>query len=757
MAESTRSALLPAPQDDPITWNGQTLSPGLILRLSRRAMSQRKRSRGRIFACRSLRRMDDDSLVTLNPAWVAKNPEAAGWVREVLEQRITLERDLIARIGKVEPEYDRKPEGHRKTEGDLAEECEAYLEEWRRQNVPIRRMSGKLVEDGEFALLTLPAHLDMDGCPDFFEMLDERAYGALPDERKGEYKRSETDRRKRYVRVDADGAPKRNPRFDTGDDDEAHEAHDEAVRAYLLATNATASNVRIVPALDCAPVFVRGKANDAWELRALVERTLYYPEDAIAEGYGWRGMGDRLLVPLAYEADGSRMTVSEGEIGEQGQIYKYTAYLVCKDAQGRQRPISISTMGGTATWDSVSGNADDPESVMKVDYYEAFKTTGEDGREHGLEGPLWSYHGGLGTDDDNPDHAWQPYMWAFYHRIRALEGVKTAINATTAVSAYTGYFEPIDPRFGEGDLAEAMLDADGGLKRTRMPAPGEIEPTLGPGPVPAQQARVGEDAWRVYAADMASLQQATAVDQAPTGGGPSGYSMVVQETIAQVTKADVREGTRAAVISAGEKHLKILAAVERKYGVRWPIQTVEERPVGEELREGVVPAAFDPAWIGDGRYTLKAEYPEEESLARIDLESALVLKGQSTIKRLAKAMGEKDTTSFRAELLKDKLHAMPETVIKAGIRLAKLAGDRDMQKLLELRQAQMMAPVDVPGVPNGVPAGALRGQGERMAARPSGQGQAPIASSIRGGIEAAEQGAATLQANAEAAMTGGGA
>lgn len=720
--DEDRGPGIPTPSGPPIVspygayqYNGEAVTPGMILRLFRSASAPMEPSRTEILKVRSMRRSEETSRVQLNPKWARLYPDAAQWVREKLEYRRTLDQDMIAKAGAIEPRFKRAALGFRDRDQDYASECRAFLEEWRRKYVPYQTFVGKNTEDGQFAIVHIPAFADMDGAPDFFEMLDANAYEALPSsERKG-YRKLDGDRRGRYVKLDRSGNPKRQY------PDEA--AHDEAVQRYLLGKRPT--NIRIIPALDCAPIFVRSAERDRWDLAALVERTLYYPQELLHQKYGWRGMGDRKLIPQAYGTDGSHMRVLNAEVGTNGQFYLYTAYLVCEtqEPNGRviRRPVIASTVGGTSTWNDTSGAPDDPQSVTLIDLYEETKVTRPDGTEFGLEGPLWSYFGGLHTNDDDPAHYWYPYLSIHYDRIRSIEGNKTAINAATHVQSFTGHYQEVDARFAATDAGlEAVLDSEGDLRRPKVPGVGEIEPATGR-IVPAQQAQVGGDAWRVYSADMTSLQQATAIDQIPAGG-TSGRQLVVQSAISDVAKRQIREGAADATVFCGETLLKILHAYYERWKVRWPLPTTQERPVGSERREGTAPAEFNPAWVGDGQYALTVDFPPEANLAQADFESALIDKGQGNLDRLARQLGEEDTTTFRAKNLKELLWRDPATIQAAQKRLVNQSGNKELQQVLKLKNQQRMSPADLP----------------QIGPQPSvavGRGGPTQASSSRGGIK----------------------
>lgn len=736
---SDRSPGIPEPSGPPITsprytYNGEDVDPGMILRLFRTSALPMEPSRKEILEARSFRRSEESSLIQLNQKWVRMYPDAAQWVRERLEQRITLDRDMVAKAGAIEPRYQREALGFRDKDRDGAADCRAYLEEWRRRSVPYQRFIGKNVEDGQFAVAVWPAFADMDGQPDFFEMLDASAHDKLPADKKRGYKKLDGDRRGRYVKLDEDGNPKRNPKIDRGTREDSEKAHDEAVQRYLLGKRPV--NIRVIPALDCAPIFVRSAERDAWELAGLVERTLYWPQELIHNKYGWKGMGDRKLIPQAYGADGSSMRVLNAEVGAGGQFYLYTAYLVCETDDGKRRPCIFSTIGGTSTWNDVSGSADDNRSVTVLDLYEATKATKEDGTECGLEGPLWSYHGGLHTEDDDPAYYWHPYISTFIPRIRAIEGNKTAINAATHVNSFTGHFQEADARFAatpEG--IDAILDSQGDLRRPKVPGVGEIEPAVGR-IVPAQQAQVGRDAHMVLSMDMAALQQATAIDALPQGG-PSARQMVVQSAIGDVAKRQIREGAADAVVSVGEKLLRILYAYYVKWGVRWPLQTTQERPVGSERREGQAPAEFDPEWVGDGHFNLTVDWPPEPNLAQTDLEASLYGQHLSTLERVARALGEEDVTTFRAKILRDMLWQDPATIMAAQTRLANQSGNKELQQIIRLRNQARMSQADVPVI----------GPQPSVAVN---RGGPTAASSSRGGIKAG--GLQTGQARVEGEM-----
>ena len=747
-----RAADIPEPTGPPITYRNEKVTPGLILRLFREGMSTKKQSRNRILLCRAMRRMEVTSLIRLAPKWARRNPEAASWVVEHLEQRKTLDSDLVSRIGTIEPQFTREALGFTQRDDDNAEAFASYLEEWRLREVPTQIAYRKLVEDGEFASTCIPTPEDMDGIPDFFEYLDEKAYERLDSLQQTDYSPDANDRRGRY-RKTKDGKPTVNPQYDRGDNGGAasQQAHKDAVQRYLL--HCSASAIRVIPALDCAPIVVRGKGKKRWELSALVERTLYYVSELQDAQYGWQGLGDRKLIPMAYNADGSRMRVLADEVGTANQLNLYTAYLLCRDEDGRKRPIIAYTVGGSSTWDAASGNEDDSESVGMIDLYDRYKL--KDGSCPALDGmPLWDYHVGLHSEDDDFDYYAEPYLWRFYHRIHSIEGNKTSINAATTQNAFTGHFYQPDAALAEA-APEAVIEQDGELIVPTMPGPGEMMPAAGP-VTPAIQARVGEDAYKTLSLDMGTLQALTAADQAASPAA-SGSAQIVRSEFYQTSKRDIRDGVLDFVRSVGERQVRIWHAIYQRYGIQWPIQTTQKRPVGQTIHQGRIPLAYNPDWVGDGHFHLACEYPEEANPVAVDLERSLQKDGLSTKEQVFKKNGVKDVPAFKAEILKDRIESSEPYLMAASMRLGQKRGDKELVTIIKgLQQQQKLTVAGVPGAPNGVPMSALnRGPQAMPPPMPPGGGGgqgAPLASAQRGGEKAGALSAANAQQQAQQSL-----
>ncbi len=757
-----QDTLLPVPTDPPIMFDGEPITASRMVEIFERNWERAKPSRDAIKRTRDLRRKTLRTV--LAKTWVDKNPEAAKNAMSLLSERTTLEYDIKARAGAVEPAYvcEPSPPG-RETDYQNAEAKEHYLNEWRLSmfGVPFQTFLGKGVEDGEYGRVRLPADLAPDGRPDFFDRLTDEAYAALGESERTAYRRDGADRHKRYTRMDERGKPAPSPTWDrdkagrtrsavmrrgetfSRDQDTSSEAHDVAVQRYLLQRPASVG--RVIPALDVAPIWAEGEGRERFKLIGLIERKLVSREEAIAAHHGWVGMGDRALVPAGED--------TRSVTGQQGQWYRYTLYLTNRDANGIERPLLLYCIGGKGTYDTRggygSGREGDPNSVTVIDLY----------HEYGLEGPLWSYHGGLTSDDDNPAYRWRPYLDAFVDLILGIEGIQTSIRATTHLNAFTGYLEQPDEKLLELD-PEAMVEtgpAGKRLRRPEIPPAGEIRRRLGP-IEPFNQATIGADAWRLEASDRLALAAATANDQANPAPGSSGHAIVVGETLAKVGKRQIREGARDAVVADGIAHLKILDAIAWKHQIRWPLQAIEKPASGTIQKKKERPRytflEFDPAWVEGGAFGLKAAYPEEENIARIDQEFTLWRAGAGSFSDLQTARGKSDARAEWIEILKDKIRQDPRYLERIMLGVAYGTGDREMIALMKQLQAQGEMTQPLPGVPgaaNGLPTAALRRPGEQTN-QGGTTGGAPTAASVRGGIISGEKATASRTADATAQM-----
>lgn len=707
--------------DTSYTLQGRELTYDWLMAINKSDMDQSKNSHKRTLDARAMRRKEKK--VTLAPTWITRYPETAAWVTKILPQRRTYERDLIAAVGAVEPSFSREATGYLDRDRDYAEEYEGFLEEWRKAAIPFQTFVEKGVEDGPYAVAVLPSEIAMDGCPDFYQRLEADAWAALSEEEQAEYQLDETDLRKRYAKTDDKGRKTPDPKWDRDkngsprkkgakdferDDEASQKAHEEAVQRYLLKIDARACDIKVIPALDCAPALTRGKGRRRWELHHLSTRELFYPED-LPMSIGWRGMGDMALIPQGYRAD--RTT------GQHGQWYLYTLYYVWTDPKTRiKHPLICYTVGGLPTWMGEQTDDSQRETVAVIDLY----------KTHGLQGAFWDYFGGMHTSDDDPDWYYEPAITPIIETILQIEGVETSIAAATSVNAYTGHFSKPDAALAEVD-PEAMVDAaTGNLRKTKIPLPGEIEDTVST-ITAAVKAEVGADAWRLLQSGRETLAEATSIDQ-PQGAAASGHAQVVDSQLSLRSKRQIREGALEATIFCAERASHIWLAAAEKFGVKWPQMITKERPVGSEFRTGEDILAFDPAWIGDSQLRLVADYPPEANPLQVQMAEQAYEAGTGTLAQLAEAKGIKDVMSFRAELAKDRLWRQPATDELLQTRIAKRSGNKLMLEVLKLQQQQKMTQQGPPGFDAGVPTSALKRPGESS----GGSGQNAASQSLAG-------------------------
>lgn len=761
-------SVLEKPTDPPITFRGEELTPKRIVEQWQFVEALMEPLQAEVKRALGIRR--GTLTRKISKSWADKNPEAAAAAPSRLPQRRTLEQDLKARTGVNEPAFVREAIGDLASDDTNAEVCQDYLNEWRTSKfgVPTATFLNKAVEDGGFARIRLPANLDLGGDLDFFDRLTERAHALLPKDEQKSYKEDRKGSSRRpYVKTDEKGNPVPSERWDRDargrtrkqaeadakkrgeradfkrDRNKSEEAHERAVRLYLLAR--PASTAQVLGPLDALPIFKRGIGREQAELSAIITRQLVTVDEAQEAGYAWKGMGNRRLVPRGY---------SEGRTsGQEGSYYLYAMYFCSEDDDGHERPVCAYTMGGHGTTFGVN-EPESKDAVGLIDFYEEYKGH--------LEGPLWSWHWGLTTGDDEASYRGRPYLSDLADLILAIEGVETSIRAATNVNAFTGHVEDLSASL-RGPNAEAVLSAvveqgpNGKSIRTgKIPKPGEAASSLGEWK-PFSQATIGQDAWRQLASDRQALAEATAVDQAASAPGSSGRAIVVGETLAKVAKRDIRVAIAEATGRDGEDHLRILSAIEQCYGYRWPIQKVEEPPVDapENARPRYSIVEFDPDWIGEGQFRLKAEYAEEENLAAVDLEANLAERGFSHFANVAKKRGITNPRKEWQEVLEWEMRKDPAYREAIRLRLAQRRGDKVMVDLIkQLQAAQKLTKAGVPGAANGMPTAALRRMGERSNDQP-GRGGPTAAAASRGGQQAADMQTASLNQEALAQMAVG--
>lgn len=740
----------------PLSYKGRKPTAAMLVEVWTKAEERFPNRDRRIRQCRDLRRGTE--AVTLDATFLMNHPEIkSDWVVSKMPEREGYDRDVATKAASIEPTIAREPLDVTDTARDQAEEYEAYMREVaadEENGVPYATVIEKLTEDGEVGMVTLPSELDSGGLPDFYERLTERAVKKLDPEARKAYSKDDNDRRGRYVKRDERGRRTPNPRYDrdvkgrrradaekadgagsfTRDSAKSRAAHDGAVRRYLLAHSA--STFRIIPAPDCYPLLGRGRGRSRWNVEGIIERALLSREELIERKMGWAMLGNRLILPRG---------VTRTQSSKGGDFYLYTLYTsLWSEEDGCYHPCVLYCVGGAATWwdGYASFDTGDREAIAKadevaiIDLYE----------ECGLTGAFWAYEFGLHTADDDPDWYGRPAIYQFRSRILNIESIETANNAANSVEAYGGsYYKPdaallaVDP--------EAVVEPETHTVRKPVrPLPGEIQPWAGD-VIPVNKSEIGPDAWRQLANLQASLRQAMAVEDRMERGA-SGHAMLVAGQQGLIAKDQIRSAALRLYKFCLESDALIrLGAYKRHNGVKWPILTSKERPVGHEIRTRTTPVEFNPDWLGeDENPKLKVSYGAEFNLARADQEMAAAERGFRGLKHVAEAFGEDDVMGLRVEIARDAMWRMPENQLLLQSIVDSLRGMKKQRQAAMLQAQQRMTTQALPGAQHGVPTAMVNGQQQ-----PSGGGPT-IGSSVRGGIVSAEKTGAALEANAMGQM-----
>jgi hypothetical protein len=725
-----------------ISYKGRKPTSAMIVELWTNAEGRFKNRDERIKQAQGLRRYTDK--VDINPRFLANHPEInRDQAISLLPEREQYERDLVTKAGSVEPQIGREPLDVTDTAIDQAEEYEAYQREVAADDehgVPFQTFIENGTEDGEYGVVALPAELDSDGIPDFYDRLTERALAQMPKAARDEYSRDDQDRRGRYVRRNPDGSRKRkaeyeigpHPAYDRAEGMEAYRAkkadydrknarsqerHADTVRRYML--RHAASTFRTISALDCYPLLSRGRGRQRWSVDGLIERSLLTREELVKKKLGWAMLGDRLLLPRG---------VTRANSGIRNDFYLYTAYLLCEDEDGCLRPCIFYTVGGASSWwdGTTPKDGKDDQEVACIDLY----------AECGLTDPVWTYEWGLHTGDSDPDFYGRPAIYPFRNRILNIETLETAANVAVPLGTYTGHTYKPDAKLMEIDPEAVVESETHSLRRPIVPGPGEIEPWAGD-VVPFQQSQIGRDHWQQLANYKTELQQLMAIDAMKDA--ESGHQLLVQSGIGMTAKRHIREAAIRAYKFCLETDALIRLAAYKNHKVKWPILTSKEKPVGHEVRSRADIAEFDPDWLGeDENPRLNVTYGEEFNLARADLEMAAAERGFRALKHVAAAFGEEDVMNLRFEIARDQAWKSPANMALMEMLVDKHRGMTRMRKAALMQAQARMTKNGLPGAELGLPSATFQQAGAQMA-QGGGGGKPTIGASVRGGIVGASK------------------
>ena len=668
-------------------------------------------SRRRIAICRAIRR----GLFTVRiPQTWLKGLEGQ-WLESAVPERWQLDLNLSNVLGEDVPEFNRTPLGTTDTAVEDADELEAWVNAVERDKyggTDYDAMTGLAVQDGEWASLVLPRTAGMRRPPAYMEHHQQDKDGNVTILKpKSTYDRDER------------GRPADRPGYAGRSERQSRKAYDQSYERWLAMNPCW--ETRLISATDCAPIMTRGYGLHRWECTGLVIRTRYEPEDLIERGWEWANMGRAEMIPREFGTD--------SKYGDGGMVYLYEAYLLDKD----RKPFCVYSVGGDETWQSTEQG----EREAVIDLY----------KTHGLEHKTWDYHYGLHFEDD-PAFRGVPFIWPLVPTLLNLEGLRTAIGAAAWRNSFTGKVIRPDPNVPPG----AYLDGHGQFKPWEDPAPGQTKPIYGE-VTPVEQARVGDDAFKMLAENRQQLMMASPDESQYGGGAPgeSGHSKVVGHDLLMSGKRQLRDGILGCAESIATAKLRIAdlqhTPMKGERKIDWPVFKAEEEVLdtGED-RTRMTTLALKERWI-DGQYDITAKFPEKGNLAEVALEKDLMLAGASHIENVLKKKGVRNVTLEIAKIENYKwLTQTPEGQAESQMRAAKYRGDVERQKLIAAVMAQK-------ATADGAPMAALgEGGGQQALPPPSAPSSAteigsPVDASLNGAISGA-MGTASRQADAQAQM-----
>lgn len=489
-------------------------------------------------------------------------------------------------------------------------------------------------------------------------------------------------------------------------------------------------NVRLIPALNCAPLLIAGTANERWQCRGLAIRELYAMDDLIAQGYAWHGLGTPLY-PISY--DGS---------SPSRQVWVYQVHCWLEDDDGEQHPCVVTSVDGRYTeWANIDGKT----SPAIVDLKE----------EYDLDFLPANYFHFAHTESDDPDTYAYPAMYPLLTSILEREGTLTAYQTHLRKYALGKLAVTPNPDIPK----ESWLNADGSPKPLDMQAdiitlPGPVGPLAQP---PAPNAV--RDLLMIY--DRAIEQNAPGEQTRGSGdSSASGHSLALQSGYFKSANRHILEGSRKCVEWIVSSSLRMLVALEEQHGVKASVFVREKPPAdASPTRKRGQAIEIDSRWF-KGNFTIVAKYPKVGNLAEIQQLADLKERGLATFSDVMEARGKQSVFNERAEIAVDQMLGSPEMMKMLMLDTLKRRGDVErVQMLLAQMQGEMqpngLATAAVPPElammreQMGAPMGGAQGQ------QMSGVGLPNMAASAVGGQVAGAIGAASQMADSQALATAG--
>lgn len=686
----------------------QPLSPthapgGLITELFQRRSKALSESRRRIVICREMRR----NLLTVGvPEEWTDDINVRQVVEVVAPERQTIPLTMVNTLGAREPVWTRKAYGGTDRDRQDAEDSEVFLNGARKVVFPWEEVVGKLTEDGECGFVMLPRPATLEKRPGYVLMRDgERMPNPLYDR-------------------DASG---RSPR-ESGYSQRSSRASIAAWRKDYIAQSASNFPIvgRVVNATDCVPIFTRGWGRNPYRVRGLIVRSLMEPEELMAEGFTWKGMEDKALIPRGY--------VSGRSTGQMGQMYLYEAFLTDVDPKtGEETPWAAYCVGGQMTANKRWSDERDSATINLKE-------------EYGITRPTWSYFYGLHHTDDDMDYRGIPILWPIVRYIWNKEALLTAYLAHTRDNAFTGNIASPDEHVDKA----AYLEHDGTFRKFSKPKSNEIK--MVPGPVSTwPQATVSADAR--YMLEEFRMTIGEERDNATQDGRDSGHAMVVGDQLLKTAKRQIPDGATSCSEFAGEITAELCCGLARG---EW--QAAGGKPVdiyifedvertldsGENraMREAV---QFKDRWFGSN-YSITAKMPKERNLAETAQLQALFKDDLAKFSEVREAMGDEHPETSFVEIQAFKwLTKDPIGQLTVDVEVANLRGMAEEAKRLEAVLAQKL---NEAGFPQAALAPEFQGGGGQV----PGMQVPDMANNVYGGVVAGAMGTASRQADANAQL-----
>jgi hypothetical protein len=634
--------------------------------------------------------------VEVPDSYLARYGEAAAdWLAHAMPERHGLDLNITNLLSENPPFLERAPIGTTDQADEDADELEAWSNSAMEDDTPYEDLIGKGAEDAQYGLVVLPTSLDYYYAPDYLIKDGELE---IPD---SVYDR---DERGRY------GAAR--------SERQSAKAHEEALRAYLA--DHLGWTVRILPALDCVPLLVRGRGRRRWEVRGLMTRSLFDREDLLERGYGWKGSDRVDMIPRGFDA--------RNTYGNDGQVYLYEAFLTLRDKDGTVRPTVAYCVGGAATWSERDRRPAESDPVVVRDLRDEF----------GLDWAPWTYEWGMHHNSDDPDFYGVPFIRPLCEAILNYEGFMTARLGHEWGTGYPGMFHTPDPILAE-KFPSAIVESGGDLRRPKFPKSGEIETSTGP-ITPAIPPQVSPGVQYLEQSLLGAIRENT---PQPEQGSPSasGHALVISHALLQSAKRQIREGARRSVEFIAEARNRIACAYIRRFKVEPCVWVTEELPVDTDgdRAERTTSVSLKERWLGRN-YRMRATFPDEFNLAMVSLMADLEQKGLATDEDVDRARGLRYTRTERIKRAAYRQMQSEAGQLQLEIDVAKWRGELEQAQRLELIQQERLtklgmptAAVAMPPEPPGMPGVGVGNPADasRVAAVAGEVGQAATANDAR--------------------------